>query len=769
MRTISGPGWSAAVFVSLCLLVAPAALAPGVADDERVEDPLVDLNLPEDLEVTVLADLVSDRLNVNIVYDEKARGKRVTIKTPAKVPRSSLLDLLRSTLRMKGLALVEAEQAGWLRIVEAQNLVSVAGRAVRFPDGVEPDGPIADPHAVVTQVFVLEHAPPRQVEELIKPFLTQPGASSFSVEQQGLVVVTDYASNLPRVAELIDLADRPGLPVATRFVMVRHLEAGQLARQVDQILQTRQRLSGAAGAGQGQLRQIEIVPEERTNQLVLLGPPGRVDEAMELIASLDVPLELETVVYQFEAAPPERIDQLARNLLDPVDAKRLYRSAIDRESGVLVATTTSAMHESIEALKQTLDVPLAQDQSPVRIYKLANAKAADVLETIRAIEEAGALGGVRVDDQGGNVDGGGPGVGAGSAPEGPPVDSPVGSNQAGPAAAAGPTSPYGLERLEPGAFRAVRQAVQTERVTVTADVNTNSLIVVAEPSIQRIFEHLIEVLDRRRPQVLVEVTLVTLDTSGGYSFGVEISRSTETDEGEVLTFSSFGLSEVDADTGSLSLSPGLGFNGALISADIADVVIRALKTTGRSKVVAAPRILVNDNATGTLSSVNQAPFTSVNASDTVATTSFAGFEDAGTTISITPHISEGDHLVLEYELTLSSFTGEAGEGIPPPRQSNTVQSEVTIPDGHAIIVGGLSRTDTSDSKQSVPILGDIPLLEYAFSSRNANESVSTLFAFIRPVILRDDRFEDLKYLSQRDLKAAGLPGEYPDSEPLLVR
>lgn len=253
------------------------------------------------------------------------------------------------------------------------------------------------------------------------------------------------------------------------------------------------------------------------------------------------------------SAPPQRIDQLAKNLLDPVDAKRLYRSAIDRESGVLVATTTPAMHANIEALKQALDVPLAQDQSPVRIYKLANATAADVLETIRAIEEAGALGGVRVDDSSGSGEGEESHDGGGTASGAAPMDSPAGSNQAGPAAASGLLRPYGLERLEPGAF----QAVQTERVTVTADVNTNSLIVVAQPSIQRIFEHLIGVLDRRRPQVLVEVTLVTLDTSGDYSFGVEISRSTETDEGEVLTFSSFGLSEVDPDTGSLSLSPGL--------------------------------------------------------------------------------------------------------------------------------------------------------------------------------------------------------------------
>src|SRR5690606_20068667 len=131
----------------------------------------------------------------------------------------------------------------------------------------------------------------------------------------------------------------------------------------------------------------------------------------------------------------------------------------------------------------------------------------------------------------------------------------------------------------------------------------------------------------------------------------------------------------------------------------------------RAKVISAPRILVNDNATGLLTSVNEVPFTSVNASQTVATTSFAGFAEAGTTIQVTPHVSEGRHLQLQYRITLNEFQGEpTAGGVPPARQTDEIESEVTIPDGHTLIVGGLNRTNSSHDTDSLPFIENIPII-----------------------------------------------------------
>ncbi|MEQ1831127.1 MAG: hypothetical protein ABL921_34595, partial [Pirellula sp.] len=182
----------------------------------------------------------------------------------------------------------------------------------------------------------------------------------------------------------------------------------------------------------------------------------------------------------------------------------------------------------------------------------------------------------------------------------------------------------------------------------------------------------------------------------------------------------------------------------------------------------SPKILVDDNAEGTLESVNEVPFTSVNASQTVATTSFAGFAKAGTTIVVTPTISEGEHVNLDYTVTLNSFTGAGSTGVPPPRQTNEISSRVTVPDGYTIIVGGLTQKNASSTLNGIPIIERIPILRVLTSLATNSNRDSSLFVFLRPVILEEDKFRDLKHLSKRSAQAAGDGHSYPASSPLLM-
>jgi general secretion pathway protein D len=304
---------------------------------------------------------------------------------------------------------------------------------------------------------------------------------------------------------------------------------------------------------------------------------------------------------------------------------------------------------------------------------------------------------------------------------------------------------------------------------VTADPSTNTLIIVAPPAVQRSYEELIQTLDRRRPQVLIEARVVVIDTSDDFSLGIEISGGDRTGADRLFAFTSFGLSDVDPVTGALSLIPGRGFNWTLVDPDVADAVLRALTVHRRSRVLATPRVLVNDNATGTLASVAEVPFTSVNASQTVATTSFAGFAEAGTTIEVQPRISDGNSIELRFSVSLNSFTGQGSEGVPPPRQTDQVTSSATIPDGHTIIVGGLNRENSGTTVQGVPILEHIPFLRLLTSNTTKTMSRTTLFVFLRPVILRDDKFRDLRFISDRDMEKACVPAQFPKSEPLLIK
>lgn len=178
---------------------------------------------------------------------------------------------------------------------------------------------------------------------------------------------------------------------------------------------------------------------------------------------------------------------------------------------------------------------------------------------------------------------------------------------------------------------------------------------------------------------------------------------------------------------------------------------------------------MNDNTKGQLQSVLSIPFSSVNASQTVATTSVGGNQDAGTTINITPHISEGDHLQLEFSIEFSSFANSSNANLPPPRHIDKIQSTVTIPDGYTVIVGGLNRQSDSQSISGIPLLEKIPLAKYLFSNHSRGNEAASMFIFLRPTILRDDKFKDLKFLSDEGATEAQIPGQYPTSQPILMR
>jgi general secretion pathway protein D len=313
-------------------------------------------------------------------------------------------------------------------------------------------------------------------------------------------------------------------------------------------------------------------------------------------------------------------------------------------------------------------------------------------------------------------------------------------------------------------------AVHTLNATVAADANTNSIIVIAPPAVQQTYAELIKRLDERRPQVQIECTIVTLDTTDGSQFAVDISKLGGFATGHILTFSSFGVSTVDPKTGRLTPVAAQGGTAALLSPSIADVVIHALATHSRSRLMSAPQLLVNDNGKGKLASVAQQPFAEIlDTASVQSRTGLGGQAEAGTTITVEPHISQDDYLQLAYSVELSAFTGQATAGLPPPSQKNTIDSTVTIPDGYTIVVGGLTQKNYTSVLNSFPIIDQIPVVNLLFGSRSVQHQDTTLFVFIRPVILRDDKFDDLKYLSDRKVRQVGLPGPYPSSEPIPIK
>jgi general secretion pathway protein D len=778
-----------ACLVLVTLATAVVNAAPATAPSGP--DAPISVEFPSNgIELKTLVEIVTRRLHIPILYDESILDKRVIVRIPVTVPESALLGVLQSALRMKQLALVDGDLPGWKQVVPAQNLAAVARP-------VAPGGP-REPGVAVTELLTLKHNDPARVVEAIRPLLTTPGGNVQALAGQKVLIISDYPSVIERVGQMIALLDTEGPAADIQFIPLKQAEAAAVVPIATALLTSKDQYRfGAAASG------ILLTADERVNQVIVVSPPDRTKEVIALIQGLDQTIDLQTKVYRLKSLTPDRLDKLVKNLLGPAATKRSYQSTVDRDSQSLVVSATPEIHARIEAMTRELDVIAPESQSPIRFYKLKNTKATDVLSTIDGLygKNSTSNGPLDFDQTGGDTrtnqalpngtnlnatttTGNVPSVNAATnLPVATPANITNGtSNIAAPRPSRGQIN--GVEssssRFGYNTSRAVSGdllgdtggslSVHAPNATVAADPNTNSIIVIAPPAVQANYAELIKRLDERRPQVQIECTIVTLDTSDGSSFAVDIGKLGGFGASKLLTFSSFGVAGVDVKTGTLTPVATQGGTAALLSPTIADVVIRALATHSRARLVSAPQILVNDNGKGKLASVNQQPFAEIlDTASLQSRTGLGGQAEAGTTISVEPHISQDDYLQLGYSVELSSFTGSAVAGLPPPSQRNTIDSTVTIPDGYTIVVGGLSQKNFTSVFNSLPIIDQIPIINLLFGARSVQHSDTTLFVFIRPIILRDDKFDDLKYLSDRKLHQARLPGMYPASEPIPIK
>jgi len=742
--------------------------------------PQVELTVPEEVELKTLIDAVSRQTGLKIVYDNKVATKKITIRSPGPIPLESLEALLQSALRMQGLALVDSDIAGWKTVVDAGQ----KQRLFEWGAGpAKPGEPVTPPNApVVTQIVELKYSDPTQVQTAITGLLTPQGGNVIVLPQQRMLIITDFTSILTKVTGLIQLMDRPRDLGQVEFINVEHVDVTSLAEQIVGLMSARPSQAGARETSQQQ-NNFNVTPDTRSNRLIVIGDSDVVEIIQGLVAKLDVPLGMTTEVYTPQTLSADRLDRLIQNLLGTQRGRQVYQSAVDEEGNLLIATATTETHRKIKELLTRVDGQQSgQKRSRIRFYKLKHIDASEALETIRGIQGESTPPPV-----------GEPGLGDGRfrvfdgqtipGPNRPQLlpQQPLGELPPPPGYVPPLTPAEQQLALQPnGGFPMGAGAnplqlnsapsLMLARANVTADIKTNSIIVMADADVQQIYAELIQQLDQPQPQVLIEAKVVILDTTDNFALGVEISGGDRTGAKKLFAFSSYGLSTVNPVNGALSIIPGVGFNGTLVDPDAADVVLRAFTRHKRAKVVSSPRVLVNDNATGTLSSVTEIPFTSVNASQTVSTTSFAGFAQAGTTIEVTPHISEDERLQLKYRITRNDFQGTSTTaGVPPARQTDEILSEVVIPDGHTLIVGGLNRLSENESLDSFPYLENIPVIKHLISNRTSEGRRTSLFIFLKPVILRDDKFEDLKYYSGRDVERATIPPDHPVSLPALIR
>lgn len=317
----------------------------------------------------------------------------------------------------------------------------------------------------------------------------------------------------------------------------------------------------------------------------------------------------------------------------------------------------------------------------------------------------------------------------------------------------------------------------SEQAFVVADPENNQVFVKAPRRQQAAFERLIRKLDQRRPQVMIEARVLVVRDTDEFAYALETQLINANGTGGVLN-TNFGLGGFG--TGSTILDPktvtggSRGFTGAVIKSDMVPVVLNALKSETGARVLSAPKLMVDDNAEGTIEAQDEEPTQVRTERDTSDrdVVSAGDYAEAGTKLKIKPQIGSGNFLTLELEVELSSF-GARPETLPPelppPRNRNSIILErVQVPSGMTVIVGGVDFDSSRSSEGGIPILSDIPLIGPLLGSITETETRSRLYIFLTPRIIRDPVGEDLRILSEGPYKAAGFAPMVPPLEPVLV-
>lgn len=384
-----------------------------------------------------------------------------------------------------------------------------------------------------------------------------------------------------------------------------------------------------------------------------------------------------------------------------------------RSNSLIIYAVQEDMTKIVDLIKK-LDQEVVREQTKIHIYRLKHALASDIEEVVSDL-----LQGANNNNQGRRAGGRGQ----------------VGGNQA--------------------QVIAGNSADPTD-VHLVADGRTNSLLVHASRTQYESVLRIIQALDVRLPQVLIEAAIVELTEDFNTTFGIELGvvENGSADASRVFGVSSLGgrgitlgqdgsgLISVDTSATNISgvvggvFTPNDGFN--------LPIFLQAIKTDGKNNLLSLPSILTNDNQFATISVGQEVPFATNTLSGAGnSQQSLGGYAEALITLSISPHISEDQYLRLSVELTVDSFTGSGGDGLPPPRSTRTLTAVITVPNESTVIIGGLTQTLDSVDVTKVPILGDIPLLGALFRRTSTQKTESTLYLFISPKILGDPEFEEL--------------------------
>jgi len=757
-------------------------LAPGPAEGA------ISLMFEGPVDMSAFVDFVAQTLKINIIEDQGLGGKSVTFRAPLTIPREELLPLLQALIEDSGFALVY-DELGFYRI-----------RAIT---GIEPNfagGELATTRIIRTPL-VRPSVAAQTLTSQIGGGMGQggPGGATAGmnfritpIDELGILIATGPSGTLEMIEqftkELVsESQDQKFTRLELRNVSASYARARVIALNAG--VGAGQNISSVPGGGQpapvattGLLGNLESrLYIDQGNALLFRGSAEEAGLIRDMISVLDevTPLIVRRYVagsVALEAATAgERLGlgsvgtsgegmggypRGGSTTFSPTGTRQgtdlgvepaASGFTVDSSTGSIVYYGTESQHERVQALVEQFKLTAMGEDIEIKTYKLLYAKAegtedgaAGVVDILTSLLEDPSQQTTRTQ----------------FLPGGPSTSN------------FGQQSPSELIQTSestPPSEGATRLLATQQNTIIVGDPARNQVIIKAPRKAQAQFAEIIAQLDQKQPQVSIEVQIVTVTTTDNFNWEADVQLNF----GQFSWFSGFGASIAEG-AAPLTTTPRAlpattpGLTTGWIKSDYLPIAIQTLQTIGDTHVLSKPSILVNDNTEAKFESIREVPYSSSSQSSSTTIVSQGGVANAGTTVTVTPRISTGGDITIEFSAELSDFTGPAAGGLQPPAQRDKYESSVTLPSDSTIVVGGFRLKRDEKTENRIPVLGAIPVIGNLFKNYTNNKTQATIFVFITPRVMRDPLGEDLRLATRGPMAEMKIDPDVPEMKPSII-
>lgn len=646
-----------------------------------------------DVDIPAVVRALSRSTGRQFLVDPRVKG-HLTLVSEGQVPAHQAYDMLLATLRMQGFSVVDV---GGVSQVVPEADAKLLGGPIYSAD--KPAG-----NGMLTRTFRLQYENAVNLIPVLRPIVS-PNNPINAYPGNNTIVVTDYAENLSRVAQIIQGIDSPSA-IDTDVVQVQNGIAVDIAGMVSDLLEA---------PGNDPTQKISVIGDPRSNSIII------------------------------RAGSPERTE-LARNLIYKLDNAQ-------------------------------------SNPSNLHVVYLRNAQAAKLAQALRGLltgeSDSGSSDGARsvLSAMGSSTSGGQNGQSGSQSSSGTQTSTSGSSTTGGNGYGQGTSGSSG--QTGSGQQSEQNVAFSAGGVTIQADGTTNTLLISAPEPVYRNLREVIDMLDQRRAQVVIESLIVEVGEDDASEFGVQWQTGNLGGNG-VIGGANLGGAGINTNANtSIDVLPqglNLGYvNGTVDIPGIGKildlkVLARALKSKGGTNVLSTPNLLTLDNEAASIFVGQTIPFVSGSYVTGGGGTSNNPFqtvtrEEVGLKLNVRPQISEGGTVKLDIYQEVSSIDERASNSASAAgivTNKRAIDTSILLDDGQIMVLGGLLQDGYSQSNDAVPWLSTLPGIGALFRNERRAITKTNLMVFLRPYIIRDSGAGRAITLNRYDFMRRAQGGMQPE-------